>query len=301
MAVRGRCLVTGATGYLGSALVPALLAADIPVRLLLRSAAHFEQYNTGAIECVAGDLTEDFPQDLCRDVDVVYHLAALAHTHASAAAYTDVNVTATRRLAEAARDAGARRFVFISSVKAALPEGRCGPYGASKAAAEQQLLAVARETALELVILRPALIYGGDVRGYLRWLSRWVDAGLPAPPEGGARAMIARDDLVSLLLRLRTASLQTPSTLTVADGERYTAARLHRAMAAARRKKIVLPSPPRPLWRIAASALDMARRRPRGETWERLQGREFVEASDLPGLTGFSPTLRFEDVAGEGR
>ena len=104
MAVRGRCLVTGATGYLGSALVPALLAADIPVRLLLRSAAHFEQYNTGAIECVAGDLTEDFPQDLCRDVDVVYHLAALAHTHASAAAYTDVNVTATRRLAEAARD-----------------------------------------------------------------------------------------------------------------------------------------------------------------------------------------------------
>lgn len=277
----------------------------MPVRLLLRGAARSGQSSTDAVERVVGDLTggchAGLAKDLCRDVDVVYHLAGLAHTHATAEAYTAVNVTATRRLAEAAREAGVRRFVFVSSAKAGLPEARAGLYGAAKAAAEQQLLSLAAETAMELVILRPALIYGGEVKGYLRWLSRWVEAGLPAPPEGGARAMIARDDLVALMLVLRAATLQTPATLTVTDGECYSAARLHRAMVAARGRKTRLPGPPRWLWRVAASTLDLARRRPRGETWERLQGEEYVEASDLPGLTGFAPTLRFEDVVGAGR
>lgn len=140
-----RILVTGASGFIGSHLCPALAAA-------------------GHELCASVD-----------DCDAVVHLANIAHTDASPSDLHRVNVEGTIAQARAALAAGARRFVYLSSIKAARPDDG---YGRAKSIAEQALL---RMDGLDPVILRPPLVYGPRVKANFLALLRAIDRGWPLP------------------------------------------------------------------------------------------------------------------------
>jgi len=207
-----RILVTGASGFIGKALCRELLARAHTVRAAVRRAD--PSVATGAQEVLVPDIAAEFDRrTLVGDVDAVVHLAAVAHRAASDSELHRVNVDATIRLAEAAAGT-VRRFVFLSSVKvhgensgneaynealALRPEDS---YGRSKLEAERALADVAGRSGMELVLVRPPLVYGPGVRGNFLRLLRWVDARLPLPFASvrNRRSLIYLDNLVDAVV-----------------------------------------------------------------------------------------------------
>jgi len=190
-----RVFVTGAGGFIGSHLCPALAAAGHELR-------------TSVAGC-----------------DAVVHLANIAHTSASAADLQRVNVEGTIAQARAALAAGARRFVYLSSIKAAQPDDA---YGRSKLRAEQALLGLAN---LEPVILRPPLVYGPRVKANFLALMRAVDRGWPLPLASieNRRSLVYVGNLVDAIL----ACLGGPAqgrTYAVSDGAPVSTPQLCRAI-----------------------------------------------------------------------
>lgn len=187
-----KVLVTGATGFVGSALCGHLKAAGHTVTAAVRHSA-------GLLgEVVIGEMSPltnwRFALAGC---DAVVHLAARVHVMDDTsdnplALYRATNTAATLNLARQAAQAGVKRFVFVSSVKVN-GEGRDAPYretdppapeddyAISKWEAEQGLLQIARETSLEVVILRPPLVYGPGVKANFRRLLDVVACGWPLP------------------------------------------------------------------------------------------------------------------------
>ena len=295
-----RCLVTGAGGFIGRGLVSELVDRGCEVTALRRSvAAHLP--TTGAARERRWDLASADAEPDCHGADIVFHLAGVAHQYAEADAYQSLNVDGSLRLARAAIDAGVRRFVFFSSVKAltaaAATSGADGEqardYASSKALAERRLRDLCRNTVMELVILRPALVYAPNSPGHLAWLRRWADLHLPRPPEIGARSMVARDDLLRIAVAFLDLARSVPGEVTATDGEVYSLRRIHAALCAAAGKTPWLPSPPVPVWRAMAHTFDGLRGQPRGTTWERLSGVDVYAATGLEAL-GVAPALTLE-------
>src|SRR5690606_20927115 len=209
-----RCLVTGATGFVGRALVTRLRASGAFVRGIARSSSR----TTDAHELVAADLAE-LPEDSTAfdGIDVVYHLAAKTHDMAEArgaeAEYERTNVEGTRRLLAAAGGHSVRRIVFVSSVKVidegndvpateATPARPLTPYGRSKLEAERLVMAAASGDALDTVCLRFPLVYGSGQRGNLQRMIDAIDRGRfpPPPANGNRRSMLHVENAVDALV-----------------------------------------------------------------------------------------------------
>lgn len=208
-----RVLVTGATGFVGQALVPSLAAGGWTVRAATRAGATVQ----GAAEAVAlGDLATLAmrPEDAHRAVDgcdAVIHGAGLAHQDQALgeAIYRAINTEATVALAKAARDSGAR-FVFVSSIRAQVgpscpsvinettPPAPVDAYGRSKLAAEQALDAIED---LDAISVRPVLVHGPGAKGNLASLARIASWPIPWPVASlrAARSVVARADLAAAL------------------------------------------------------------------------------------------------------
>jgi len=187
-------------------------------------------------------------------VHCVVHCAARVHMMRETAgdpltAFREVNVVGTRRLAEAAAAAGVRRLVFLSSVKVMGEITRAGrpfrvddgpqpvdPYGQSKWEAEQALRDVSRNTGMELVVIRPPLVYGPGVRANFLRLMKVVERGWPLPLGAidNRRSMVALDNLVDLVALCVRHPQAAGQTFFVSDGIDLSTAGLVRAMAAAR-------------------------------------------------------------------
>ena len=296
---RVECLVTGATGFVGSALCEALAAQGHTVQRAGRDAA---------LE-VTLDLAAGAAPVVPPGIDVVFHLAGLAHRSAPAARHEQVNHRGTAALARAAAAAGVPHFLFLSSVKALGPapgpasrgeSDGCPPrdgYGRAKAAAERELEAIAAGSAMAVTVLRPALVYGPGARGNLDLLCRWVAAGRPAPPAVGARSLVSRDDLVQLLLTVATQPAAGYRCWNVTDGERYTARRLCAALARAQGRALAGPALPAWAWRAAAAVRDVLRGERPGQTAAALLGWDCYRNDAVRAATGWVPRQRFEDVA----
>jgi len=211
-----KIMLTGASGFVGSRLKGALVsAASIQVVAAVRKGQ--------ADDCFAiGDIggSTNFSEALV-GVDAVIHAAARAHimrdeTDNPLAEYRKVNVDGTVNLARQAVAAGVKRFIFISSIKVngeTTVNGRAfgaddkpapeDAYGLSKLEAERGLTDIAAETGMEVVILRPPLVYGPGVKGNFASMIKLVEKGLPLPLGAihNKRSLIGIDNLVDLIIR----------------------------------------------------------------------------------------------------
>ena len=186
----GLILVTGANGFVGRHVCRFLVERGYGVRGTVRGPA--PEPEDGIEYATSGDIgpETDWRSHL-EQVEAVVHAAGRAHVRPvgdaeAMAAYRRINAEASVRLARQSADIGVRRFVFLSSIKAGEAERHpsapdLGPYELSKLEAERALSEVAQETGLELVVLRPPLVYGPDAAANFALLARAVAKGLPLP------------------------------------------------------------------------------------------------------------------------
>ncbi len=300
-------LVTGASGFIAQGLIARLALDGYPTRAAVRAPA------TMAVETVVvGDIGPDTDWGPALDgVDAVVHLAGRAHImgrdNDALAQFRRVNAAGTARLAERAEQAGIRRFVLVSSVKAAAdtsgarplvetdPPIPGAPYGISKLEGEQALQAAAGR--METVILRPPLVYGPGVRANFRSLLRLTDSGLPLPLGAvhNRRSLIARVNLVDAIMVSLVAPGAAGGVFYVTDGAALSTPDLIRGLAKALGRPARLwPFPPG-LMRMAASLVG------RGEAADSLLGSLALDDSAFCAATGWRPPLdqagAFREVA----
>jgi len=245
-------LLTGAGGFLGSALSAALLARGDKVHAAFRTAPR-DAGRPGRQVFVKNLDGGACWQDALAQVDAVIHLAARVHVMRESvadplAAFREVNVEGTLNLARQAARAGVGRFVFLSSVKVCGEETDLGhpftedmahkpddPYALSKYEAEQGLLALAAETGMEVVIIRPPLVYGPGVKANFLSLLRVLDKGLPLPLGALAnrRSLVYLENLVDFIILCLEHPAAANEVFLVSDGEDMSTSELLRRMARA--------------------------------------------------------------------
>lgn len=243
-------IVSGASGFVGRAVSTAVIARGGSVTGLVRRSQTTSQ---GVHERVLR--ADDFvgveaclPRD--QQCDAVIHLAARVHLMRDTevdplAAYRKTNVAGSLRVANAAHAAGVRRFVFVSSIKALgdsdpgrpLREsdkpGPTDPYGVSKLEAESALLAYGKETGMEIVIVRPPLVYGPGVRANFLQLMRAIARGVPLPlgAISARRSLVYVENLASALIECATSPRAGGMTFHVADSVDLSVSELARTLA----------------------------------------------------------------------
>ena len=254
-----RTLVTGATGFVGTALVDRLVGAGrFDVRAAVRHKVSRLPVEVESV--VVGDLTPDTVwQQALAGVETIVHLAARVHVMRDTAAdplaeFRWVNARGTLNLARQAAAAGVRRFVFLSSVKVN-GEGTLTPspssggrvykesdppapqdaYGIGKYEAEVGLREIAAETGMEVVIIRSPLVYGPGVKANFQALMRAVARGIPLPLGAihNRRSLVALDNLVDFILTCIEHPAAANETFLVSDGEDLSTTELIRRLARA--------------------------------------------------------------------
>lgn len=214
-------LVTGANGFIGSALTERL-QLDKRKTLAISRSFNIDGNNEKYLKKIKGpDLKKDTDYSaLLSNIEVLIHVAARVHVIKdrsvdSLSQFRLVNVEGTLNLAEQAKKAGVKRFIYISSIKVngETTDGRepfteedipnpADYYAISKAEAESGLKKIAENSAMETVIIRPSVVYGPNVKGNIERLSKLVALGFPLPFASikNKRSMIAVDNLVDLII-----------------------------------------------------------------------------------------------------
>jgi nucleoside-diphosphate-sugar epimerase len=290
-----RILVTGASGFVGRALVTELANVGHSVRAAMRQPA---DVFPRSVEVIAvSDLTRPVEwRTLLRDVGTVVHLAGIAHAGPEIAeqAYDRVNRLATAELANAAKAGGIGHLVFMSSIRAqsgpasatVLREtdvpGPIDAYGRSKLAAEEAV----RAAGVPFTILRPVLIYGEGVKGNFARLMELARNPWPLPFGlcRNRRSLLARRNLIDAIHLALASPGAKGETYVVADPSPLTLAEIVAALRAGEgRGAGLLPVPP-PLISLGAAALG------RTDEWQRLGGKMMVDPSKLLNA-GWKPAL----------
>jgi UDP-glucose 4-epimerase len=298
-------LVTGASGFVGRALVPGLAAAGWMVRAAARQLLSVP---TGArISGIAiGDLTAPFEwRPLLSGVSHIVHLAGIAHSsrHIPEATYLRIHAAAVRSLAEAAHKAGIRRLVLISSVRA--QSGPSSPtvvdemaeprptdaYGRTKLQGERWLAETLAGSRTEWVVLRPVLIYGPGVGGNMRTLARLARSPLPLPIGSlpGHRSLLGLPSLTSAVLHALKSPHASRSVYLTADPGPLTTPQIVTALRQGLGRRPAVPTLPlAPLHAIARLA-------GLTDAWERVSADLVVDTRALE-ETGWRPV----ETAAEG-
>ena len=269
--MKHRVFLTGASGFVGSAVLRRLLAEDMPTVATLRGNSPSLPAAVQAVRFESFDEASQWGEAL-RGCDTVVHCAARVHvmndTEADPlAAFRRVNVHGTLNLARQAVAAGVRRFIFVSSIKVNGEGTAAGqpytaddspqpqdPYGISKMEAEAELQALAKASGLEIVIIRPVLVYGPGVKANFEAMMRWLSKGVPLPfgAIDNRRSLVALDNLVDLILTCVDHPAAANQVFLVSDGEDLSTTALLRRMGQA------LGVPPRllpiPAWVLSGGA-----------------------------------------------
>ena len=300
-------LVTGGSGFVGSALLKQLLNDGCELRASARSSLSTEL--KGVQYHLIRDMTgsTDWYTAL-NGVQAVVHCAARVHVMKDNAtdplqAYREVNVHGTLNLARQAAHTGVRRFVFVSSIKVngeAIQPGQpftaddvpapSDPYGVSKLEAEQGLRDIEVQTGMEVVIVRPPLVYGPGVKANFATMMRWVDLGIPLPLGAihNARSVVALDNLVDLLMTCLKHPAASGQTFLVSDGEDVSTTELLRRTAQAMGKKAFLL--PVPAFVLEWGAAMLGKR----DVAQRLCGSLQVDMDKTRRLLGWTPPLTLD-------
>lgn len=297
-------LVTGATGFVGTALVARLAREGMETRACIRR--DDASMPTGIHTVHVGDLTGDADwSPALAGIGVVVHAAARVHVMDDTATnplaeFRRVNVQGTLNLARQAAAVGVRRFVFISSIKVngeattlGLPfsaddmPAPLDPYGVSKMEAEQGLRKMAAETGMEVVIIRPPLVYGPGVKANFQTMMRWLGRGVPLPlgAINNRRSMVALDNLVDLILTCIDHPAAANQTFLVSDGEDLSTTQLLQRLGRALGKPARLIPVPSMFLKIGAALLG------KPAIAQRLCGSLQVDISKAQQLLGWTPPL----------
>ena len=272
--------VSGATGFIGQHLCRALSESGIRVRALGRSHPSFD------CDFTHWKLTDDLSAEALAGVDTVFHLAgrahALAETSQDEKEYFTLNTEGTRRLLEAAKLAGVRRFVFISSVKAMSDDGsHCQnetdachpttPYGRSKLAAEKLVLEGGYVP--HPVVIRPAMVYGNTAKGNLPKMIQAIRRGRfpPLPPVSNRRSMVHVEDVVRAAMLCADRPEAAGQIYIVTDGQDYSTRQIYEWICEALHRPV-------PNWHLPLSVLKLLAYT--GDLIGTLFGRRFIFDSD---------------------
>jgi len=298
-----KILLTGANGFIGKGVCHELAQRSLDFRSVVREAHSSYEYGIG-------EITEktDWSNAL-DDCEVIIHLAARVHVMRETAkdplaAFRASNLVAIVNLARQAVQQGVQRFVFVSSIKvngeltektpfhASNTPTPQDAYGQSKLEAEQALQALSHETGLEVVIIRPPLVYGPGVRANFLRLMQLVHKGIPLPLGAirNLRSFVALDNLVDLLIVCTQHPAAAGKTFLVSDGKDISTPDLLRLLADAMKKPLrLLPVPPK-LITFFATLLGQSM------AAERLLGSLQVDIEETKSILGWNPTVSMEEA-----
>ncbi|KQV84057.1 NAD-dependent epimerase/dehydratase family protein [Rhizobium sp. Root1220] len=296
-------LVTGTTGFVGRHLQPLLQRRNLPFRAVSRlsMAGHL------AVGDISG--STDWNEALV-DVDVIVHLAArnqnvVERPVSDAAEFTAVNVDGTVNLARQAATRGVKRFVFVSTIKvngeqtapgqpfsANAPVSPKTAYAASKFEAEQRLAEISATSGMEVVIVRPPLVYGRGVAGSFDALVRLVKSGMPLPFASidNRRSILYVENLADLLVSAALHPAAAGNVLMPADEAALATPELIRLIAQATGKSVrLLPCP-------AGVLRGIANLTGKGDLAGRVLDSLEVDASETRRLLGWTPPFQTPDA-----
>ncbi|WP_342630742.1 SDR family oxidoreductase [Marinobacter alkaliphilus] len=302
-----KILLTGSTGFVGKHISTCLGQREI---YDLSCAVRKPGSCAFGREIVTGDLNAATDLNSALEgVNVVIHAAARAHIMNGGAVdplseYRRVNVDGTLNLARQAAGAGVQRFIFVSSVKvngelsnerkpfspsdAPAPEDA---YGVSKWEAEQGLKAIAKETGMEVVIVRPPLVYGPGVKGNFASMVKLVRKGVPLPLGSirNKRSLVAVDNLVDFIVTCIDHPAAANQVFMVSDGEDISTSELLRELGKAMGKPARLVPVPAGLLRLGATVLG------KRAVAHRVLGSLQVDISDAKALLGWKPPVSLQE------
>lgn len=300
-------LLTGATGFLGTRLAGEIARKGGHGLTCAVRRAGSARYGTELV--VNGlDAGTDW-SDAVRNQNVVVHAAARAHVMKEGMAdplseYRRVNVGGTIKLARQAAEAGVRRFVFISSIKVNGESTVAGnpftaqdipapsdPYGISKMEAENGLSQIARDTGMELVVIRPPLVYGPGVKGNFASMIKMVEKGLPLPLGAvyNQRSLVSLDNLVDFIVTCIDHPAAANEVFLVGDGRDLSTTELLREVGKA------MGVPARLIPVPAGVLMFTARVFGKKEVADRVLGSLQVDISKARRLLNWEPALSVEE------
>jgi nucleoside-diphosphate-sugar epimerase len=302
-----KILLTGATGFVGRRLVESL--EGLPDRELTCAVR-----KSGAVNCTREALVHDLDADTdwsgaIGGQHVVIHAAARAHIMKDELAdplaeYRRVNVEGTLNLARQAIEAGVKRFIYISSIKVNGEQTSEGnpftedykpapedPYGISKMEAEQALQSLATDIGMELVIIRPTLVYGPKAKGNFATMVKVVGKGLPLPLGAvhNKRSLVALDNLVDLILTCINHPAAAGEVFLASDGEDLSTTELLQGVAHAMGRPLRLIPVPSGLLMFGATLLG------KKAIAQRLLGSLQVDISKARNVLNWRPPVTVEE------
>lgn len=301
-------LVTGSNGFLGKSLIKKFEREHFNVFPVIRKSSS-SNLEDNAIVISGIDSKTDW-QDYLDNKDVVIHCAARVHVMNDTVseplfAFREVNVLGTLNLANAAAQAGVKRFIFISSIKvngesttgsapytsfdAPSPEDA---YGISKAEAEEQLLALGKNIGMDIVIIRPPLVYGLGVKANFAAICRLISKGLPLPFASlvtNKRSMVYVGNLISLIVECVNNKNAANKVFLVSDNDDLSLADFIKRLSCAMGKKTLLLPCPKFLFELAGRVTG------KSAVVDRLVGSLQVDISDTCKILNWTPPYTVEN------
>ncbi len=299
-------MLTGSNGFIGSFLADFLTAKKFNLIHTYRSIPDHLKTLPGRHEIGNIDADTQWHTAL-QGVDAVVHLAARVHimqenNRQPLKAFREVNTLGTLNLARQAVEAGVRRFIYLSTIKvngeqtvnkaffADDTPSPQDPYAISKFETEQQLLALSQQTGLEVVIIRPPLVYGPNVKGNFLRLMQLVNKGLPLPLGGikNNRSLVSVTNLCSLITHCLVQQHAAGEVFLVSDGHDLSTSELFEKIAAAMHR-------PSRLFHLPEKGLYwLTRWSGRSAEYERLFGSLRVDITKNKQLLGWEPQQPIE-------
>jgi len=302
-----KVLVTGASGFIGAPLIRMLSRKDYRITAIVRKKIAIFPAHVSQI-IFSGLFANTDYSDALKNITTVIHLAARVHVMKDGSQdplseFRKVNVEGTLNLAKQAAESGVKRFVFLSSIGV---NGRQtfrqsytekdevhphDPYSISKHEAELALMELSQKTRMEVVIIRPPLVYACHAPGNFKTLVKWLTKGVPLPFGAihNKRSLVALDNLVDFIMLSVEHPKAANQTFLISDGEDVSTTQLLRKVGDVLGKPARLIPLPEGLMRLAAKLMG------KSDVADRLFGSLQVDSSKARDLLGWEPVITMDD------
>lgn len=299
-----KILLTGYTGFIGSNILDLCKERSDSIKCLGRRKPLFGIFYQGELS------SSSEYRDALDGVDVIIHCAARVHVMNDSSIdplteFREVNSFATLNLAKQAIAAGVKRFIFVSSIKVNGESTQSGKpftasderspedfYGKSKSEAEEQLLQFAKETGLEVVIVRPTLVYGPGVKANFASLMNLVSKGIPLPfgcVTNNKRSLVSVDNLVDLIVTCIEHPKAANQVFLVSDDHDVSTSEMVRQMALSLGKSTWQLPVPKWCYKLAGKVLG------KQDVVDRLLGSLQVDITHTKQTLGWTPPQTLEE------